>query len=93
MNNPDSVKVVERFYHVFELLLASKEIPTIVSFTEKYDINRRNFYHSKSDYTRDIFQMAWLTYLIEDYGVSAQWLMTGRGKIFVADKFKKDTTP
>ncbi len=89
MNNPDSVKIIERFFHVFELLIANNELRGIKTFTDKYDINRRNFYHSMSDHTRDIFQMAWLTYLIEDFGVSSQWLMTGKGEIFVKDKFPK----
>lgn len=27
----------------------------------------------------DIFQTAWLTYLVKDYGINAHWLLTGDG--------------
>ena len=40
----------------------------------------------EKDPSRDIFQPAWLTYLVEDYGVSAQWLLTGVGEFYKGDK-------
>lgn len=36
----------------------------------------------EKDHSRDIFQPAWLTYLVEEYGVSAQWLLTGKGEFY-----------
>ncbi|MGP1526962.1 MAG: hypothetical protein ACTTI2_06115 [Bacteroidales bacterium] len=35
----------------------------------------------EKDMSRDIFQPAWLAYLVDEYGVSATWLLTGRGDI------------
>lgn len=39
--------------------------------------------------SRDIFQPAWLTYLVRDFGVSAAWLLTGVGGMFVPGINKK----
>lgn len=86
MNNPESIKIIERFFQVIDLLVESKQIRGVKTFTDRYDINRRNFYAVKKNHQRDIFQLAWLAYLINDFGVSSQWLMTGNGAMFV----KKD---
>lgn len=56
------------------------------TFTSAHGINRWNMNTLQKDMSRDIFQVAWLTYLIKDYGVSAQWLLTGRGEILPAKK-------
>lgn len=52
------------------------------TFTARYGINRWNFNTLEKNTERDIFQVSWLTYLVKDYNVSADWLLTGRGEIF-----------
>lgn len=82
MNNPESVKIVNRFYEALDMLIATNILRGIQTFTTAYEINKRNFYTARKEPDRDIFQMAWLSYLIRDFGVSAQWLMTGVGGMF-----------
>lgn len=36
----------------------------------------------EKDPRRDIFQAAWLAYLVKDYKVSAEWLLTGQGNFY-----------
>ena len=36
----------------------------------------------EKDHSRDIFQPAWLTYLVEDFSGSPTWLLTGRGPFY-----------
>lgn len=64
------------------MLKASKVIRGKQTFTVKYDINRWNLNTLEKDYSRDIFQVAWLTHLVDDYGISAEWLLTGKGGMF-----------
>lgn len=82
MQTEDSQKVVKRFFEAIYFLKTSKSIRGLQTFTTRYNINKRNLYQLKDDYSRDIFQAAWLTYLVNDYGVSATWLLTGNGSIF-----------
>ena len=44
----------------------------------------------EKDMTRDIFQPAWLTYIVEEYNISAEWLLTGRGEIMARSRKIKE---
>lgn len=79
MQTEDSQKIVGRF---FEALYRLKDLGIIrgkKTFTERYGVNRWNLISLEKDHSRDIFQPAWLTYLVTGYGVSAEWLLTGQG--------------
>lgn len=82
MQTTDSQKIVKRFFEALERLKADRRIRGKQTFTRAYGINRWNMLTLEKDHSRDIFQPAWLTYLVEDYGVSAQWLLTGVGEFY-----------
>ena len=42
-------------------------------------VDRRNFYQQAANHSRRILRVEWLTHLVLNYGVSADWLLTGRG--------------
>lgn len=83
MQTPDSQQIVKRFFEAIYALKARKEIRGKQTFTAKYNINRWNFNTLEKAPDRDIFQPAWLTYLVRDWKVSSQWLLTGQGEMFV----------
>lgn len=80
--NNDSTKIVDRFFEAVEALIIRKVIRGKQTFTSKYGINRGNFNTLSSDRSRNIFQVAWLEYLVKDFGVSSEWLLTGKGNMF-----------
>jgi len=82
MQSEDSQRIVKRFFEAIDILKANKIIRGIQTFTTRYKINKRNFYTCKKEPERDIFQVAWLWYLVNDYKVSAEWLLTGEGSFF-----------
>ena len=63
------------------------------TFTDEFGINRWNLNSLEKDMSRDIFQPAWLTYLVNKYGVSATWLLTGRGEIRPKHKHTAGSQP
>ena len=79
MNTPDSIIVVDRFFEALDVLHASGKISGPSAFFLDRNINRRNVYKLSNDRTSNIFQVAWLSYLVTDYGVNARWLLTGAG--------------
>lgn len=79
MQTADSQKVIRRFFQALQYLKDTKVIRGKQTFTRTYGINRWNMHTLEKNPQSDIFQTAWLTYLVQDFGVSAQWLLTGRG--------------
>lgn len=86
MQSEESQKIAKRFFEALYALKNMKVIRGKQSFTRRYEINRWNLNSLEKDLSRDILQMAWLAYLINDYGISAEWLMTGRGEMLVKDR-------
>ena len=81
MQTEDSQKIVSRFFQALYYLKSEKIIRGKQTFTNRHGINRWNMNTLEKDMSRDIFQPAWLSYLVDDYGVSAEWLLTGKGEI------------
>lgn len=90
MQTPDSQKIVNRFFQALYYLKSQHIIRGKQTFTAKYNINRWNMNTLEKDMTRDIFQPAWLTYLVEEYNISAEWLLTGRGEIMARSTKTKE---
>ena len=93
MQTADSQIIVLRFFEALRRLKADKRIRGKQTFTRAHGINRWNMLTLEKDPSRDIFQPAWLTYLVEDYGVSAQWLLTGVGEFYKGDKKSTGSQP
>ena len=74
--------VTDRFFEAFDALLAMGETK-IQTFCREGGIDKRNFYKKRdnTDSRREI-PTAWLTFIVEHYGVSPRWLLTGRGQMF-----------
>lgn len=85
MNKSGNAEIVLRFFKALEALKERKVIRGVKTFTDRYSINRRNLYQLEKEPDRNLLQMVWLAHLINDYGVSSKWLMTGEGPMFVED--------
>lgn len=82
MQTEESQIIIGRFFDALAQLKSDKRIGGKTPFAEKYNINRRNLYKLEKNYEKDIFQVAWLFYLVKDYNVSAVWLLTGEGSFY-----------
>ncbi len=82
MQNEDSQKIITTFFDALAQLKSDKRIGGKTPFAERYNINRRNMYQLEKNVEKDIFQVSWLSYLVNDYGVSAEWLLTGKGAFY-----------
>lgn len=89
MQTPDSQEIIKRFFEALYYLKSEHIIRGKQTFTSKFKINRWNMNTLEKDMSRDIFQPAWLSYLVNEYGVSSMWLLTGKGKIMSRPRLNK----
>lgn len=86
MQTPESQAIVKRFFEALYRLKDDRRIRGKQTFTRQYGINRWNLNTLEKEPERDIFQAAWLTYLVRDYDVSPMWLLTGSGDFYQTKK-------
>jgi len=84
MQSVKSQEVTQRFFEILDELVQMGHIHFMNDFYVENDINSRNIYQLRKDYSRDIMQLEWLSILVEKYKVSGDYLLTGKGK-----KYKK----
>lgn len=82
MQTPESQIIIQRFFEAIQHLKSDKRIRGKQTFCNRYGINRRNWYQLEMNLEKDIFQVSWLAYLVNDYDVSALWLLTGSGEFY-----------
>lgn len=83
--NKDGQAITERFFQTIELLKQLKKIRGLNTYTKKYGINRWNLITVRNQPEISVLKPEWLVPLVRDFGVSAEWLLTGQGSIYKYD--------
>lgn len=83
MVDDESLKVIDRFFEVLYDLKARRVIRGKQTFTKRYGIVRWDLNNVEKKKHPGSFQMSWIGYLVKDFGVSAEWLLTGKGDMYV----------
>lgn len=73
--------IVGRFFEALTWLKESKRIRGFKTFTDRYGIHRRSLQRLQKDPSTNDFKAVWLAFLVVDYGINAQWLLTGEGQM------------
>lgn len=73
--------VTDRFFEAFDQLVELGRLSRN-KFCIDTGTDRRNFGKQKEDHSRRIIHAEWLSYLVTEHKVSADWLLTGRGWMF-----------
>lgn len=79
----DTIAIMERFFQAFQTSLDNKLIKNTSQFCMTNNFDKRHFYAQRKDLGRGFFEVGWLVPLIRDCGVSANWLLTGKGTMYV----------
>lgn len=79
---PEGVATTKRFFMAIETLRSLHKIRGLQTFTRTYDLNKWNMVTLKNDPEGHILKTECLTYLVRDFGISAEWLLLGTGDMF-----------
>ena len=82
MNTQITKNIMERFYAALDAIIAKGDLRGVNTFCTRYEIDRRNFIAQRKDLDRGWFQVSWLYPMVKEFGVSAEWLLTGSGRMF-----------
>ena len=77
--------ITRRFFHVLDVLKQKRRIRGLQSFTKAYGLNYWNMSTIKNSPHCHALKPEWLAFLVQDYDVSAEYLLTGVGSIFKSD--------
>jgi hypothetical protein len=86
MVTPIAIDIKTRFIKALHHAIECGYIRGRKTFCDNHNIDRRNFYKALDDPTSHIFDLAWLNYVVRDFDISAQWLLTGIGKMTTTPK-------
>lgn len=78
---PQTLGVLERFFAALDACVGVGLIKNPTRFCEDNGIDRRHYYAQRIDRNRGFFEASWMLPLLR-CGVSADWLLTGRGRMF-----------
>lgn len=74
------IGVVARFFEAFATLAAEH---SILEVSNTCGFDRRNLYNKRNGvWGKRTIPVAWLSALVAYYGVSAEWLLIGKGEMF-----------
>ena len=77
------MRKIDRFFQAYaELVMLGTT--NRKQFCQDLGVDRRNFRKQEMDHARRILKPEWLSVLVVKFGVSADWLLTGRGWMFGA---------
>lgn len=74
--------IITRFYMAVDALYALGEINRIRAFEREIGANHTSFYRQRHNLDARSLRPSWLRHLVYHYGISADWLLLGEGKMF-----------
>ena len=80
MQNPKGQAINARFFEALEALIQIKAVNSFHEFCTLYKVDRRNMERLQREPHRE-FPMFLLATLVLDFGISANWILTGRGRM------------
>jgi len=90
--NPQAIEITRRFFQAMNLAIELGKVDGIKGFCEAHHLNRVKYATLKMTIDKPVDEMTYkcidvdaLAGICNDFGVSAEWLLLGRGKMLKTD--------
>lgn len=79
MQSDISVEITLRFFEAVEVLKRYKRVRGVKTIADECGVHWPNLYRLRRDPRHNTLSSSLLAHLVIHYGISAEWLLTGRG--------------
>ena len=89
--NPELLAIQTRFFEALDLLIRTGQITGVRQFCEKHGLNRVKYLNIRKSIRNPeiqntihykVIDLDALAYLCQDYHISSDWLLLGKGEMF-----------
>ena len=91
--NPEALEIQRRFFQALDLAISLGNVGSLTAFCDDHKLNRTKYSRIRSTLDKPMDERLYkvididaLSSICKDFGVSADWLLTGRGKMLKTDK-------
>lgn len=82
----EGVAITKRFFLAIDTLQMQRKIRGLRTITEQYGLNYWNMTTLRQEPERRVLKAECLSFMVRDYGISAEWLLCGTGTMFKDSK-------
>lgn len=87
--SPQTLQLQKRFFEAIDELIAKEKLAGLQTFCTTHNLHKAKYSNLRSAARNPEHESAYkfididaIIYIVTDYGVSCQWLITGKGKMF-----------
>lgn len=91
--NPQAIAIQRRFFEALDLAISLGKITGVKGFCDDHQLNRTKYSCIKNSLDKPLDETNYkmidldaLSAICTDFGVSAEWLLLGRGKMLKSEK-------
>ena len=79
MTQQEHIEIVGRFFEAIDWLKKAHKIRGLQTFARSCGVDRRSLRRLMADPEKYSLKVGWVVHLVREYGIKADWLLTGEG--------------
>jgi hypothetical protein len=79
MTEQEHLEIVSRFFEAIDWLKETRRILGLQTFARSCGVDRRSLRRLRAEPEKYSLKVGWVVHLVREYGINADWLLTGEG--------------